>query len=145
MDAETIAELLETAEKARARAAEDAVHRADLASALLALGIAYNDHGEFPDAIATVEEAVDIWRHISKIVVCDRQDHRISSRRLLEGLAHILLANYSIARPYVETTCDPSAAGTRNLIIVCSRMVGLPCCGSTTPVSEAPASHAELL
>ncbi|HTI19495.1 MAG TPA: tetratricopeptide repeat protein [Kutzneria sp.] len=64
MDAETIAELLETAEKARARAAEDAVHRADLASALLALGIAYNDHGEFPDAIATVEEAVDIWRSV---------------------------------------------------------------------------------
>jgi hypothetical protein len=70
MDADTIAELLETAEKRRARAAEDPTHRLELADALLNLSIAYNDHGEFPDAVATAEESVEIWRS----VIADRPD-----------------------------------------------------------------------
>jgi hypothetical protein len=64
MGTETIAVLLETAEKCRARAAEDPGHRAELADALLSLAVAYNDHGEFPDAVATAEESVEIWRSV---------------------------------------------------------------------------------
>ena len=62
MGTETIAVLLETAEKCRARAAEDPAHLAELATGLAALAAAYNDHGEFPDAVATAEEAVQAWR-----------------------------------------------------------------------------------
>jgi hypothetical protein len=64
MGAETIAVLLEKVEKCRARAAEDPAHRPELADALLNLGVAYNDHGEFPDAVATAEESVETWRSV---------------------------------------------------------------------------------
>jgi tetratricopeptide (TPR) repeat protein len=84
----TIAELLETAEKCRARATEDPGHLADLASALLNLGIAYNNQGEFPDAVATAEEAVETWRSVA----ADHPDR-------LAGLASALatLSDYYLA------------------------------------------------
>ena len=65
MGAETIAVLLETVEKCRARAAEDPAHLTELAKALGQLAVAYNDQGEFPDAVATAEEAVETWRSVA--------------------------------------------------------------------------------
>ncbi|GAA3431696.1 tetratricopeptide repeat protein [Kutzneria kofuensis] len=65
MSAETVAALQETVEKCRARAAEDPSRRTDLATALTRLGVAYNDHGEYPDAVATAEEAVETWRLVA--------------------------------------------------------------------------------
>jgi tetratricopeptide (TPR) repeat protein len=84
----TIAELLETAEKCRARAAEDPGHRAELADALLNLAVAYNNQGEFPDAVATAEEAVETWRSVA----ADHPDR-------LAGLASALatLSDYYLA------------------------------------------------
>jgi len=80
MGAETIAVLLETVEKSRARAAEDPAHLAELATALMRLGVAYNDHGEFPDAIATVEEAVETWRSVA-----DRRSELAATLTTLSG------------------------------------------------------------
>ncbi|MFC0546419.1 tetratricopeptide repeat protein [Kutzneria chonburiensis] len=102
MDADTIAELLETAEKRRARAAEDPAHLADLADALLNLAVAYNDHGEFPDAIATAEEAVDIWRSADG-------DHRGS---LAVGLATV--SGYYLAIG-LDEEANAAAAEAANL------------------------------
>lgn len=64
MDTETVTALVETVEKSRARAAEDPSRLSELADALTRLGVAYNNQGEFPDAVATIEEAADTWRRV---------------------------------------------------------------------------------